>query len=254
MPPRRIVDQLNDEPELDQETEETIETDAEEIEASAEDETEAEDEQTEQVEDDAEEGEEPEPQPRRRAPSRSESTIANLRRRAQEAERRARELELARNNRTTEPAPESEAIRNARLATMDPNERVEFLLNEERAERRRERAMDNFRHQDERDRTTFEALVAREPTLKKYADEVEHRLMLLRTQGQNAPRESVLKFILGERVIAGRTSPKAKAQRAAADKRVERQQVTLPKGKGEKGSRTGSKSADLEKRLMNVPI
>lgn len=260
MPPRRIVDQINDtdEPEDDREP---IDEGEEELEAGADDEDEVEETEPEDDDETQDDGQEPEPEPEprtRRAPGRREAAVVQARRRAQVAEEqlRERELEIARLRGSPQPQDqrESAAVRAARLAAMDPVERVEFRLDEERQERQRERANDAFRNHDISDRQTFRALGETNPSAKKYEAEVEHRLQLLRASGQNAPRESILKFLLGERVLTARKSPKAQAQRDAAERRVERQSVTLPRGKGERGSRAGSKSADLEKRLLNVPI
>jgi len=137
---------------------------------------------------------------------------------------------------------------------MDPNERVEFLLQEERAERQAERARDRFETYDSQDRATYNERARTNETYRKYQGEVEHRLQLLRAQGQNAPRESVLRFIIGERVLAARGTPKTNKQKKDAQRRVERERVRPSSGKGERGSRSGSQSADLEKRLENVPI
>ena len=267
MAPRRIVDQLND----GQDPEEIERDDAPELEAvddaddddagPDDDEDQQQDDQQDDEDDETPVGDEPSDEPPlnvRRQPSRRETAVAAARRRAQAAERRARDLELelarARNGGRNDPGVESEAVRSARLAAMEPSERIEYLLNEERQQRLRDRQVDNFTANDRRDRDLFDQEAKRNPTYRKYAGEVEHRLQLLRSQGQNVPRETILKFILGERVLTNRSSPTVKQQRKDAERRVARQNVTLPNGKGERGSRGGSKSADLEKRLANVPI
>lgn len=268
MPPRRIVDQLNDEPDLEEERTNETEDDGDETELEAGPEDDDDDEgqddgdDSETDDDDTTDDNDGEPEPparqarQQRQPGRRENDVARLRRERREATERANalELELANSRRGGGNQPESEAVRNARLAGMEPNERVEFLFNEERAARQRERNEDRFREDDRRDRDLYNERTRTSARHKKHAGEVERRLNLLRAQGQNVPRESILKFIIGERVISGQSSPRVTQQRQQARQRVERETVTLPRGRGERGSQKGSKSADLEKRLANVPI
>jgi hypothetical protein len=194
-----------------------------------------------------------------RQPSRGQRDFGALRKQRREAEQRAHELELENirlrqgAGRTNEPEPQ--AVRNARLAAMEPEERTAFMLDEMRVEMRNNAAREAFRSADREDYNKFQERAARNPTYAKHAAAVERRLELLRAQGQNVPRESILKFIIGERVLGGRVSPKTKQQRDAAQQRVRNERVSLPNSKGARGgSRSGSKSADLEKRLANVPI
>lgn len=262
MPPRRIVDQLNEGTDPEDDNEEVVVAGLEDNEELDDDPEVQKGDEGEGDEDDGEtlvgdEDDEP-PVRQARTPGRRDRDVGTLRSEKRAAVQRARDLEIEnarlRAGGGNQYQPESEAVRNARMAAMEPAERMEFLLNEERQTRRAERAEDRFREADARDRDLFRQTAKTNPRFKKYESEVEHRLSLLRAQGQNVPRESILKFILGERVLGNSETPRGKQQRTAARERVERETVTLPKGKGERGSRGGSKSADLEKRLANVPI
>lgn len=261
MPPRRIVDQLNegDNPEDD---------DREELEAAPEDDNgpeEEDDEERPEGDDDDEgddsetpagdEDEDPLPQ---RTRARRENDVARLRRERREERQRREEAEdelaRVRAGHGQQQQQEPEAVRRARLAAMEPDERVSYLLDEERGIRQRERQADRFEAMDRSDRDMYAERARTNPRYKKYQGEVERRLRLLRAQGQNAPRDSILKFIVGERVLDGAGSPRTTQERKDAKRRVEREEVTLPRGRGDNRGRGGSKRADLEKRLANVPI
>lgn len=209
--------------------------------------------------DDADIDPEPEPAPR----TRGQRQHAELRRRAQAAERalaekdaRARELEaqLAQARQPVAPV-ESAAVREARLAAMDPIERTEFLINELRADNARDRQMQQFQAADTSDRTAYDTLAQINPVYRKYKDEVEHRLRLLRNAGQNVPRETVLKFLIGEKVVSARASNKPNPKRAEAAARVRKQTVTPARARGEGGSsKREADSVARMRRLENLQI
>src|SRR5690606_30484516 len=155
---RRVVEQLNEgvDPEEDREDpqlqgDDELEAADDDPDDESPDDEQQDDEQDGEQDDETPIGDEDE-QPPVRQVGRRERAVVESRRRAQEAERRARELELEvtrlRNGGGQQRQPESEEVRRARLAAMDPNERVEFLLQEERAERQAERARDRFETYD----------------------------------------------------------------------------------------------------------
>lgn len=202
--------------------------------------------------------EEPEP---RRGQSRGRRQYADLRRSRREAVERARQLELeiaelrraGGGSRGNEPDPV--AVRNARLAAMEPEERTQYMINELAQNFQGQLNAQAFRDQDARDRDAYNERAKKDKSYRLHREEVEHRLAVLRKQGQNVPRETILKFLLGERVLQGRGSKMAKKQRTEAARRVGNERVRPVNSRGERGgSRGGSKSAALEERLKNVPI
>lgn len=155
----------------------------------------------------------------------------------------------------TQPRQESPQVRQARLAALSDTERMEFLLNETREEMRTQREVDRFNASDAADRARFDAIAQANPRYKKHAAEVERRLNLARQNGQNVPRETVLTYILGERMRAGLDSPQVQRQKSQAKDRVAREKAALPRGRGERGSsRTETERAARDRRLENVQI
>lgn len=128
----------------------------------------------------------------------------------------------------------------------------------ERSEKRHQRELLLTRMQaaDAADRASFQAKAAFDPRYKKYADRVEQVLADERRQGRDFPRETVLKFVLGEAVINSKGKSK---QQQDASERVRRQQARADSGRSDvSGQRQrqgqGNSLADLEKRLSGVFI
>lgn len=238
--------------------------DDDELELSAD--PEDEDADPEEEDDDLDPAAEPEAEPEpiaARQQTRGQRQHAQLRQRAreaetrlEEAERRAREAEARAAANTRQQSPmESPEVRNARLAAMDPSERTEFLINELRADTARDRQMVQFQAADQADRSAYDTIAVNNPHYRKYKEEVEHRLTLLRNNGQNVPRETILKFIVGEKVVASRAPGKTKAQRDQAAERVRSQVATPTRSRGDsgKGARE-SESTARARRLENLQI
>lgn len=55
-----------------------------------------------------------------------------------------------------------------------------------------------FQSHDNNDKAAFESLMSRKPTAAKYKDRVEKALVEMRGKGQNASREAIYKYMLGE--------------------------------------------------------
>ena len=226
--------------------------------ADSEDEEEDDDESPEGVEDDElPVGDEPVDEPvrqARRPGRRGDRQMGDLRERARQLEHEL-QLERAARQQQMQPRGESEAVRRARLAAMSDQERTEYLINEVRAETQQQRELDRFNAADAADRARFEGIAQSNARYKKYAGEVERRLELARRAGQNVPRETILTYILGERMRAGLDSPQVKRQKAAAKDRVAREKAALPRTRGERGSsRSETDRAARERRLENVQI
>lgn len=273
MPPRNVnADLLDDEPatSVADDADEDLELDASANDPDPEDEAddaegEPSDDEAELESEESDDGEgsdadEPEPPVR----TRGQRHYADLRRknreiaqRAADAERRATELaqQLAS---TQQPRSQMETpeVRRARLAAMEPAERTEFLLNEFMQNQAHEREVSRFESADNSDRARFETLAKTNPAVfKKYNAEVEHRLRLLRQNGQNAPRQTILQYLLGEAVLKNRTSAKVTERRQAASTRVSQQQTTPARNRGESGaSSRPAESAARFKRLENLRI
>lgn len=213
--------------------------------------------------DEAETGQELEDAQGQAGLGRREKRIQALRREAQEAREREallqRELEAerARNRQPAQPTEESDEAFNAKLALIDDPER-RIMARMERSEKRHQREMLLTRMQaaDAADRASFQAKAAFDPRYKKFADRVEQVLADERRQGRDFPRETVLKFVLGEAVI--NSKGKSKQQSEAAE-RVRRQSARADSGRSDvSGQRQrqgqGNSLADLERRLNGVFI
>jgi hypothetical protein len=107
--------------------------------------------------------------------------------------------------------------------------------------------------QEANDKAAFERLKLSDPRAKKYADEVETRLAAIRKQGQNVDRESLLKFVIGEKVYQGGGKAAAK-QKKQGEEQIRRQRTSPPAGRSDvRGGRTQESEAEARrKRLENV--
>lgn len=193
-----------------------------------------------------------------RKPSRAQKAIQELRRSAQEANERSARVERelselrAERERSRQESPEAEA---ARLALMSSEDRMEYRLNKATAEHARQLQMMQFATADAADKAAFEAKGAYEPRYRKYAAEVEKLLIEERRAGRSFPRETILKFVLGDRVMKANTAP----QRDQARERIRRETTPAPKGGSDRQAQRsrsgqGDTLADLEKRLDGVFI
>ena len=213
------------------------------------------------LDDDADDGEdEPEPEPRK--PTRGENRVAAATRAAAEAKAEAaairRELEAERQARNTIPPEEMQRRREAHLATLTSDQKVEFLLAEQRQQTDREIARIRFDSYDANDKAAFAALAAKTPALRALEAEVEERLAEVRKNGGNVARAQVASFILGEKALAKATrSNNSGAKRAAAGK--ERQTARPTGARSDVAPRRdraakGDSIEALEARLRGVRI
>ena len=110
-----------------------------------------------------------------------------------------------------------------------------------------------FQNQESADKTSFHSLCASDSRAKKYADEVETRLLELRRQGQNAQREVILKYLLGEKLL--QQSAKATSQqRKQGEQRIARQRGSNPPPRSDTraGRQAETEAEKRAKRLENV--
>jgi hypothetical protein len=196
---------------------------------------------------------EDQPQPRVEAPRRkpANDTIRELKEaRKAEAERSARleqELSQYRAERERERAEREARTEEDRLLLMTTEERIDYKLNKAQEENKRLIAQQQFVNADQADRLEFQAKIPER--YKAYASEVETKLKEIRETARiNVPRDTVLKLVLGEKVLERAATAKPQT-RQAPPRRV------APPASG-RGDTTGERrrSASLEQRLANQLI
>jgi hypothetical protein len=144
---------------------------------------------------------------------------------------------------------QQEARNRQYLDSLDPYERQRVEMDMRLNAVQQQVQMQQAAIQEQNDRIMFQANAANNPIYTKYAARVEQHLAMLRAQGQTAPRENVLKYLVGEDMV--QKAPKAiQSQRNAAAGRVKAASGTPPRSRGNAsgGADTDSMSA-LEARL-----
>lgn len=201
---------------------------------------------------------EPEPQPRKGKTREENFAAVRARERAatERAETAERELQRERATRAQPQQPQQETpeARRTRLAAMAPDERAHVIAAEGEERITRLSALAEFRMADREDGANFAEVCRNDPRAKRYAAEVEQMLLESRKQGTNYPRATILKFILGERVLAN--SAKGKKQQDVARTEANRQRGNPEKPKGDVGGgkKQLSEAQAREKRLLNQRI
>jgi hypothetical protein len=211
---------------------------------------------TDEGEDDGRSEASPASQPVRR--SRAQARVEEAIRRAKTAED---ELARLRSAQPTGPTREQQerdaAIERERLANMDPEQRLEYRIAKQDEAHRREIAQLTFTMQDSADRTAFDGYCARTPVAQKLRDEVEDRLAEMRRGGTTAPRETVLRWVIGDRALANANRAKGRATKRADVNRTS--QTTRPgSGRGDTAAEGRRASADSRearaRRLEGVKL
>ena len=191
----------------------------------------------------------------RHQPSRGERRHQALSNRLQDMERRNADLERRLNDslaRQTGPRQETYEEREARLALLTPEERMQVRMTE--AEQRHGHQLFTLQQQirDGQDRTTFEAKAFSDPLYRKWAPKVEAELAVLRTQGQTVDREKLMYYLIGKAAVEGRM-PVAKQQRQA-QQRLSRANARPGNSRSDVSSGRRTQGSSLEKRLEDVPL
>lgn len=108
--------------------------------------------------------------------------------------------------------------------------------------------------QDINDRTAFQALATKNPPLfKRYEARVEEEYQKLRAKGQAAPREAILRFLIGNDALDGKLTRKAPAGKAADNPNINRGR--LPGARSDtSGKNSMSEREKRRARLENVQI
>ena len=150
--------------------------------------------------------------------------------------------------------PEQEA---ARLALMTAEERIDYRLNKAEQRHTQEMRLMAFRTSDATDKASYEAKAAYDSRYKKYQKEVEEVLAQERARGSNPPREVVLKYVLGDKLMAANSQREKAAQ--AGKERIRQQQSRADSGRSDRPTQRtragqGNTLSELEKRLDGVYI
>jgi hypothetical protein len=193
-----------------------------------------------------------EPRQVSRGESRFQKLANEAREAREEAARVSRELNELKQAQQREQQREREPSAEE-MALWTPEQRSDYKL--EKATRGFTAAMQQVQLQsaDLADKSSFDMQCATQPLWKKYSGEVEKRLADLRKQGQSAPREAILKFILGEKLLTG--GGKARTRQAQqGQRRIQRQQGAdaPPRSDTGGGRRQLSEAEKRAKRLENV--
>jgi hypothetical protein len=205
-----------------------------------------------------ESGEEP---PRR---SRATSAVLKARETAKSAaekvdrlEQEIQELRTERQQhqaRMQEETPDQEA---ARLSLMSAEERLDYKLAKAQKTQERQINMYRFEAVDKADKAAYEAKGSYDPRFKRYGKEVEDMLAVERRAGRDFSRETVLKFVLGQKVLDN--AKNIKTQQAAGRKKVASQRTQAGDGRSDHAAPRGRAGRgnsldDLERRLDGVEI
>lgn len=151
------------------------------------------------------------PEPAARA-SRGANRVAEATRIAAEAkaEVTAAKAEIERLKAAANPQRQQEQAedRQRRLAAMSPDQRTDFLLREQEQRFEARLAQTEFATKDTADAAEFRSLCASSPQAAKLAADVEKELATMRAKGQTAPRATILKYLIGDKILA--KAPKAR--------------------------------------------
>jgi hypothetical protein len=170
------------------------------------------------------------------------------------AERLERELQEIRAERQRQTAQTQEREPSAEeMSLWSTDQIVQYRLDKATGKFNQTLQHMQFQNMESADKSSFTALCAGDARAKKYADEVETRLLELRRQGQNAQREVILKYVLGEKLMQ-QTARATTAQRKQGQQRIARQQGSNPPPRSDtRASRQAESEAEKRaKRLENV--
>ncbi len=106
-----------------------------------------------------------------------------------------------------------------------------------------------FRTQNLTDKAAFDAKATIHPTYQKYQGAVEEKFQELLGKGTPTDRETILKFMLGERALQAANPARARQARQAGQNRVAAQATRPGSAKGDAASQRGKVADSAEKRL-----
>lgn len=197
--------------------------------------------------------------------TRGDRTVGELRRvareRAEENARLTREMAEMRGRLdqiSRQPAAPVETAqqRAERMALMSPEERAMEMVNE--SLQRHERNQQQITNQllDQSDRTSYEAVAASQPLLKKLTSQVETMRQGFIQRGEQVPnRIAIATYLIGQKVLEqqGKGKPAAAQRRRAQQARPTGGRSDVASPRRERG-RTGDGVADFENKFGDVPI
>lgn len=231
---------------------------------SADDEDDADDDESSDEDDESEQYEDEEPEEERR-PSRGENRIARLAREAKEAREEAKrareEIEaLKRGSQTTQtaqPKRETEAERRERYLSLDPEDRMDAMMTDLRADMQGAFGAMQFQQFETADKAQFDALCAANPRIRGLAKTVETQLAQERAKGNyQLNRTTLATFLIGQRVMGqvGKAVEK-QTKRAEAKKAQHKAKPTSSRSDVSANSgRRPSEAAARRKRLENLNL
>ena len=180
----------------------------------------------------------------------------------QEAEHRARvEREIAdlrQQLQARQPQEESEEQFEARLQLLPVDDRVRERLGRSEKRHQRELLYTRLQSADAADRASYQSRAAVDTRYRKYEQQVEQILATERRQGRDFPRDTILKFILGEKVMAN--AAKINEARKQGKQRIDRQQAKPIEGRSDRQVQRrgrlgeGNSIEDLEYRLTQPGV
>lgn len=183
-----------------------------------------------------------------RAQERIRRQQEELQRERQRAESAERERQQLMQQLESQRQAQQQAQQQQYLETLDPSERQAYLLQQQLEQVRREMQQQQFAQADMTDKIAFQNRALQSPMVAKYADRVEETLSNMRAKGQTAPRESILKYLIGEEVLNKAPAAVQKATRAAS------KSAAKPlRARGNASTSAGrDDDADLEDRLSKM--
>lgn len=173
---------------------------------------------------------------------------------AAEYKRRYDELIAQQHTQRTPAQVEAEAAaEQAKMAAMDPLDRVTYIADKKINALQSQIQGLGFQTQDSSDKATFEARASIDPLYEKYKDRVETALAGMRAKGANTTREALLTYMIGEdaRKKAAQ-KPEGQRRKDAASSRVAKANGKAPTTRGDTTNSKSEKS--LEDRLRGVQI
>lgn len=192
-------------------------------------------------------------------PSRGQNRFQRLSNRNAELERELAELrkrEAPQQPAFRWPQIESDEAFNQRTQLMSPDERNEHRLARREQIQQLQFAQLSTQMQNMADKAAYDARAASSRTHARYASEVEREYQVQLNRGVVVPREEILRWIIGGKVLANSGSPEVKRAKEAGRRRVERQEAPAPRGRSDiqGGRRQLTEREARARRLENIEL
>lgn len=145
----------------------------------------------------------------------------------------------------TDPAAEA-----AYRASLSPEELIRYDVNKVLHQNRQQTELMQFQMQDMIDKNAFEAKASVNPVHKKFAAQVERKLLELRTtQRMNVPREVILANLIGERVLSGKMKS---VSRKTAEANVKKNKTKTSSNRSDVSRNAATSGTEREKRRKRL--